>query len=133
MKRTYTMSLALFSFFWKKISSENCFCYVQGSANFCSNVLPLSVVQCRPEAEHRVLSPASLSGGSLTKLLANTHSAVPCALSPDWFQAPGLLLCPGGDYRTCTTFWNNRAEDCNIRHDLFQLLEAETAVNPVRS
>lgn len=80
-----------------------------------------SLLQCRLEAEQCVSQPSSLSGCSLTKLLANTHSAAPCSATPNYFWAPGLLLHLRGNYRTHTPLQNNRAEDCNITHDFLQL------------
>lgn len=92
-----------------------------------------SLLQCRLEAEQCVSQPSSLFGCSLTKLLANTQSAAPCSATPNYFWAPGLLLRLRGNYRTHTPLQNNTAEDCNITHDLLQLLETYTAVDLAHS
>lgn len=105
MKRTYTMSLALFSFFcWKIISGISLVTWVTTSAQvFCYY---LSIGQ-----KQSSVSQPSLPLWLLTHKAPGQYTLCCSWLVPDTC----LFLCPRGDYRTSTTLWSNRAGHCNIR------------------
>lgn len=127
MKRTYMMPLALFSFFWRKISSGDCIAFkvvTTFSEMFCSC---LSIGQKESTV---FLSPAS-------PLAALSQSSWPRHTL--LFHA--LLVLPGSRHLGCCCYAqevtiepvlsSGATEQKIARHDLFQLLKADIIVNSI--